>query len=247
MNKIRDFLGKPAVTAVLFLLAAVLLGTGTLGGTRAALNEYSEIYESQVSMTHIGVGILENDKPVSGENAMLKDFLKDENGKTSPLVVGKKYVERLAVVNATDEDGIDQFVRVTVRKYWVDKDGNKEPALDSDWIKLGFVTGNGWTIDPNATTEERTVLYYGSVLHPGEVTTPFMDSVTIDNEIITKVTQTTTQENGLTTITTTFDYDGVQFVLVASADAIQTHNAVDAAKSAWGVNVTATEDSIALS
>ena len=30
MNKIRDFLGKPAVTAVLFLLAAVLLGTGTL-------------------------------------------------------------------------------------------------------------------------------------------------------------------------------------------------------------------------
>lgn len=244
MNKIRDFLGKPAVTAVLFLLAAVLLGTGTLGGTRAALNEYSEIYESQVSMTHIGVGILENGKAVSGENAMLKDFLNETNGE---LVVGRKYDEKLAVVNATDEDGIDQFVRVTVRKYWVDENGNKEPALDSDWIKLGFVTGNGWTIDSKATTEERTVLYYGSVLHPGEATSLFMDSITIDNEIITKVTQTTTQENGLTTITTTFDYDGVQFVLVASADAIQTHNAVDAAKSAWGVNVTATEDSISLS
>ena len=39
-----------------------------------------------------------------------------------------------------------------------------------------------------------------------------------------------------TTITTTYDYEGKQFCLEVTADAIQEHNAADAMKSAWGID-----------
>ena len=35
----------------------------------------------------------------------------------------------------------------------------------------------------------------------------------------------------------TYDYDGASFVVEAEVDAVQTHNAQSAIKSAWGVDV----------
>ena len=51
-----------------------------------------------------------------------------------------------------------------------------------------------------------------------------------------------TDDNGLTTITTTYEYDGALFVLEVTVDAVQTHNAKDAIKSAWGVDVNISDD-----
>ena len=45
------------------------------------------------------------------------------------------------------------------------------------------------------------------------------------------MTQTTATENGYTTITTTYDYDGLQFCVEASVDAVQEHNAFPLAMS----------------
>ena len=57
------------------------------------------------------------------------------------------------------------------------------------------------------------------------------------------MTQTSvTDENGYTTITTTYDYDGVTFNVEAQVDAVQTHNAEDAIKSAWGVDAQISAD-----
>ena len=228
MKKIRDFLSRPAVTAVLFLLAAVLLAGSTVTGARAALNIYSENYDAQINLPDIGVALLENEKVVSGKDALLQDLL----GEDEELLPGKKYPEILAVRNTAD---IPEYVRVTVYKYWLDEDGKKSHDLDSDWIELGFVTGDGWVIDADSTTEERTVLYYGPILPVGGESSPFLESITINGDIIYKVTQETTTVGGLTTITTTFDYDGYSFCLEASVDAVQTHNAQDAQNSAWGV------------
>ena len=44
-------------------------------------------------------------------------------------------------------------------------------------------------------------------------------------------------KDGYTVITTKYDYDGKKFVVKAEVNAVQTHNAADAIKSAWGVNV----------
>ena len=238
MAKFRQFLSKPIVTAILLVLALALLGGGTVDSARAALNLRSEFYDSEVKLPTIGVQLLENGKAVSGKEALLTGFLGDKM-----LLPGKTYEEKLAVAN---NGTIDEFVRVTVLKYWLDPKGDKSPAMDSQWIKLGFVTDGVWTIDKSSSTEERTVLYYGSALKVGETSTLFMNSVTIDGKVAEKVTQEKTVNGSLTTITTTYDYDGYKFCIKATVDSVQTHNAQDAVKSAWGRDVTVSGDSITL-
>ena len=238
MKIIREFLSKPAVTAVLLVLALALLGGSALGGARAALTIQSNYYNSHVDVYDFGVALeLSNDgnswTEVSGDNALLTNLL----GSDSKLKAGKKYTEMLRVVNKPKgEDPIDEYVRVSVYKYWIDENGTKFPEMNSDWIKLEFLTNNGWSIDGDSTTAERTVLYYSPILPSGSVSTPFLASVTIDRDAVRKVTKTVGSVNGVTTIEWTYDYNGKQFCLEVYVDGVQTHN-VDAAKtSAWGVN-----------
>ncbi len=241
MKKFRDFLGRPAVTAVLLVLALVLLGGSTIGGTRAALTYESQIHDSRMQLYNIDVVLLENGKPVYGNNALLQDLLK-RNGNDDQPKIGKKYSESLSVMNTGD---IDEYVRVTVYKYWKDKTGKKSAEMDADWIELGFVTGAGWTIDGSdprtgkyegSTTEERTVLYYGTPLGKGQFSTPFLESITIKEAAAHKVTKTETTEGNVTKITWTYDYNGAQFCLEAYVDGVQTHSVDKAKVSAWGVN-----------
>ena len=240
MKKFRTFLSKPAVTAVLFALALLLLGSGTVGGARAALNIQSEYYNSEVELNDIGVALIEKQaddsfKVVAGKNALMGETSQigaaiKADGKLLP---GKTYSEVLAVRNTAE---INEYVRVSVFKYWQDANGNKVPEMDSKWIKLGFVTGNGWTIDTSSTTEERTMLYYGTDIAPGMDTTPFLSTVTIDDTVLTKVSQSTSVENGVTVIRTTYIYNGNRFCIEVLVDGVQDHNADQAKLSAWGVN-----------
>ena len=55
------------------------------------------------------------------------------------LVPGKAYPEALSVKNSGT---IDQYVRVMVYRYWVDKEGNKTTELSPELIDLNL-TGNG--------------------------------------------------------------------------------------------------------
>ena len=240
MKKFREFLSKPAVTAVLFALALLLLGSSTVAGARAALNIQSEYYNSEVELYDIGVALIEKQaddsfKVVAGKNALMGETSQigaaiKADGKLLP---GKTYSEVLAVRNTAE---INEYVRVSVFKYWQDANGNKVPEMDSKWIKLGFVTGNGWTIDESSTTEERTMLYYGTDIAPGMDTTPFLSTVTIDDTVLTKVSQSTSVENGVTVIRTTYIYNGNRFCIDVIVDSVQDHNAEQAKISAWGVN-----------
>ena len=145
-------------------------------------------------------------------------------GKEEKVALGKKYDEKLTVRNS---GAIDEYVRVSIVKSWTDKDGNKVTSLSPKLIDLGM-TGNGWINDKNNSTEERIMLYYPRVLKSGEMAPAFADSIRIDD--------------GHTVITTTFNYDGVNFNLEAEVDAVQTHNAKDAIKSAWGIDVNVASD-----
>lgn len=234
MKKIRDVLSRPAVTAALFILAVALLFGGTVGGARAALSKYSEMYDAQFNMEHIGLALLENDDPVSGNGALLSGFLAQSNNELLP---GFKYDEVLKVQNT---GSIDQYVRATVYKYWLDKNGDKAYDMNSDWIDVHFVTGNGWEKDAASSTGERTVLYYSKALTSGEISPEFVDTVKVLNNVVYHVTQSSSTSNGVTTITTTFDYDGCQLCLMVIVDAVQTHNAKDAIKSAWGQDIAVT-------
>ena len=247
-------------TLALFAVAVGLLLFSTVTGARAALQIYSLNYRSTLEMHHVGITLNEYvdgvAQPVSHRDYVAGTtwFVDDENGllarfkEDEKFVLGNEYDEVLTVTNTSNADGqgINEFVRVTVRKYWVDKEGNKTTELSPDLIELGFVTGD-WVIDDSATTDERTVLYYTKLLNIGEESTPFMESIKVSSAIPLKATQTETpMGDGRTVITTTYDYNGYSFVLEAEADGIQEHHADDAILSAWGREVTISGTTLSL-
>lgn len=233
-------------TAVLLSASAVLLIGSTVGSTRAALTYYSENYGAEVTVSNIGVSLLEN-----GETVSRRDY--DSNGEWNEtsgalladlqeetIVPGREYDEALAVSNS---GSIDSYVRVILNKSWTDSEGSTDPNLSPELIDLNLLTDNGWIIDEDASTAERTILYYTNILPAGETTPALSDTVRIDPAVADKVTEeVATDENGYKTITFTYAYDGYTFELEAEVNAVQTHNAQDAIKSAWGVDVDVADD-----
>lgn len=242
------------VTTIALLAAAVVLLLGSMAGSsQAALTYFSQNYSAQITVSDIGITLLENGADVSWRNytgaddqweettgVLLSGLIDAEAGETVQLGYG--YPEELTVRNT---GSIDQYARVTVYRYWIDSEG-KKTELSPRLIGLHFLAGDtdsGWVIDEEASTPERTVLYYTRILKAGETAPAFTDTLSLDPALAEKVTETrTTDENGYTVITTTFDYDGIQFVVEAEADAVQTHNAREAIKSAWGIDVTVEAD-----
>ena len=100
-------------------------------------------------------------------------------------------------------------------------------------------------MDEKSSTTERTVLYYTGIVPAGKSTPNFTDTLKIDNKIAEKVkVETGKDENGNEVIRHVYKYDGYQFHVDAEVNAVQTHNAQDAIKSAWGVDVTVSENGI---
>jgi hypothetical protein len=245
MSNWKKTLTAPAVTMVVFLLAVGLLLFSTVGGARAALTYYSENYTTRVQVYDIGVSLQENGQAVAGQYDGTGTLLTDLLPEGESLKLGVTYPEVLTVQNTGT---IDQYVRVNLYKYWTDADGNKVQNLSPDLIDLALDNlDSDWLVDEDASTPERTVLYYNKVLTVGEVSPALTQSLTISSMVGTKVTQsTTTTEDGYTTITTVYDYDGYRFNVEAKVDAVQEHNAEDAIWSAWGRQVSVTDGSLSL-
>ena len=177
--------------------------------------------------------------------------------KEAVLEIGAPAEEVLTVKNVGTAD---QYARVTLYKYWTDGTG-KRVDLDPAYIKLTL--GEGWAIDKKASkwddekdapAGERVVLYYtkslkaGETPEKGEESTPLITAVTADSEIKLWVAKKDTTEDGVTTTTYIYKYDGLTLNLEASADAIQTHHAQEAVKASWGTtNVTINESAGTLS
>jgi hypothetical protein len=259
MSIFKKIITSKAFTAVAFTAAAGLLIFSSVGGTQAALTYYSENYTSRFEMYDIGVTLTEN-----GNRISYRDYVPDSDYVWSThrgmllehmipdgeeLKLGKAYPENLAISNSGMNSGksVDTYSRVIVYKYWLDENGNKVTELDPDLIEVNYVNlGTDWILDTQYSTPERTVLYYNKLLKVGETSPAFADSITINDMLATKVTQTkgTRVENGktYTTLTTTYDYDGVIFVLEAVVNSIQNHNAEQAAKSVWGRDIAIAAD-----
>lgn len=258
MKKLKKFVFSPKGTLITFGAAMVLLLLSSVGGARAALTYYSEDHETRIETQEIGVSLVEKD--INGKDVTVATSARTNSDQTDdgalalPAVtadgkakVGKTYAEELSVVNprVTGEERIDQYVRVTIYKSWekaeeieVEKDGektletkwNKQTDLYPSYIKLGYAPG--WTVDRNATTQERTVLYYTSPVKYGD-SVPVVNSITIDPAI-----SYIKKSDG------TYAYQGCNFKIEVEVDAVQTHNAEDAILSAWGKTVAVNDDGI---
>lgn len=245
-KKKKSFPKKPAL---ILTAAALLLVGSTVGSTRAALTYYSENYSAQMNMQSIGVSLLENDKVVSSRDYVSNnewkgtsegELLTDLLGKDDTFTPGKKYNE---AINVKNSGTIDTFVRVIITKSWQDKEGKKNTTLSPDLIELNFLTDNGWQISKDQSTTERTVLYYTKAVATGDSTPALSDTIRINPSIAKDVTK---HVDGYT-ITYTYKYDGYTFHVDAEVDAVQTHNAKDAIKSAWGVDVNVSDDETTMS
>lgn len=245
-KKKKSFPKKPALVLT---AAALLLVGSTVGSTRAALTYYSENYSAQMNMQSIGVSLLENDKVISNRDYVSNNKWKGTSegtlltnllGKDETFTPGKKYNEAISVKNSGT---IDTFVRVIITKSWQDKEGKKNTTLSPDLIELNFLTDNGWQIAKDQSTTERTVLYYTKAVATGDSTPALSDTIRINPSIAKDVTK---HVDGYT-ITYTYKYDGYTFHVDAEVDAVQTHNAKDAIKSAWGVDVNVSDDETTMS
>ena len=239
MKKLKAALSSPITTIVLFVAAAVLLLTGGIGGARAALKYFSQDYKSEIELSNIGVALWEESEKenvaVATEPDVVGPLLANLLPEGKDVEPGRVYKEKLTVQNT---GGLDEYVRVTIYKYWVDENGVKQTDLMPEWIGLEWDLDNGdWILDESASTRERTVLYYTKILPIGKFTSPLTKTFTIDESVMTNVTQTERKENGYTIITTTYEYDGMIFRLEAEVDAVQGHNAEPAIHSVWGTNM----------
>jgi hypothetical protein len=199
-------------------------------GARAALTYFSDDYAANIQLHEIGVTLVENGAAVEGE--LLKGLLAEGE----ELKLGTAYQEQLNVYNS---GVINEYVRVSIHKYWVDSEGEKIRTLSPELIGLNLVNlGTDWLIDQEASTRERTVLYYNKLLASQSETPLFADKLTIDGSIADRVGETRETSGGYTTITVTYEYDGARFCIEAKVDGVQEHNAQDAIWSAWGRRVT---------
>ena len=269
MKKFSKWITSPTATIALFAVAAGLLLFSTIGGAYAALTYFSETYNGQVELQDIGVTLMEKGEHDDAAKAVAyRDYTKDTQddwketeGETHTgvllsgmlaedevFVPGKAYKEEISCANTGT---IDQYVRITLRKYWTDPQGNKvftkqkdtdytTPELTPDLIKFTFPNAGSWILDTqnSSETEERQIYYYSKLLPAGSDTTgtPLTDTLTVDPSVTLRMTKTISDDGK--TITTSYDYDGWQFCIEAAVDAVQDHNAEDAIKSAWGRDVT---------
>lgn len=243
-------------TVLLFGAAAVLLVMSTVGSTRAALIYNDDnAYRIQIAASYIGVGLKENGDVVSYRSydrnnqaveeskpllSKIADTVKKEGFKP-----GASYEEKLTVTNTGE---IDSYVRVIIYKSWKDTSGNSNTVLSPELIRLEAdgTDYNGWVKDTKASGSgsengdyrERIVLYYTKPIASGAETPSFNETLSIDPEVMKVFSQTRTGNQ----ITTSYAYDGYSFNLEVEADAVQTHNAQDAIKSAWGVDVNIAQD-----
>jgi len=273
MKKERSFFKSPAFAVVLFIVAAALILTGGIGGTRAALTIRSQQYNAQLELQDIGVTLLERNSEDGDPNEAgvrdyrpYSDYVWDEQGthrlcenllgEDTSLKLGKKYGEYLSVLNSGN---IDEYVRVRIYKYWAATDENGEVITNSDGtvqkrtdldpalIDLNILKENGW-IEPSGDegrSPEYIELYYTNILAPTEETPFLTDTLKIDDSIAVKVEETrSVDDKGYTVLTHTYEYDGKQFIIEAEVDAVQTHNKVDAIRSAWGRTATFSGDTL---
>ena len=167
-------------------------------------------------------------------------------GKVEP---GRTYKEEISAQNGSN---IDQYVRLTVRKYWV-KDGKKDTKLNPELIKLTYngdaYNSSDWELNPKENTEE-TQTYYLKKKLPGKSKenkgyTPLLfNELTIDKSVADAYTEHKSEDKqgNKTVYTYTYDYDGYTFYIEADVQAIQTHNVNDAIGALWGVSNVSAKD-----
>ena len=237
MKKRNNQLRSPVGTTILFMIAVLLLMTGTIGGIRAIPQIFNDDpYYGGIKTQNIRVALLENGQSISNgpqtEGALLQNLIR--NGEH--LKPGFPYDEVLTVHNSGD---IPAYVRVTIYKYWLIETGKQEyekyDEFPTSWINLHFTENTDWIHDEESDSNERSVYYYKNKLEADGQTSALTDTLIIDPYIVDLATKQETETENGKIFTTIWTADGKRFCIEVEVNAVQDHNALAAVKSAWGL------------
>ena len=230
MQAIKGLSIRTVILLIVTVLAITLCFTGT---ARAALSYFSPDYQADFQTSNLEVRLSENGNEVEGNDKLLTWM-------TDNPKVGWNYDENLAAVNS---GGYDEYVRVVVKKYWTDSEGNKVNTLNPELIQptlngteLKDLKGS-WVADPAVTTPEQVILYSTAPVASGN-SLVFADHLRIDPSVVGEAAKTTTEskQDGKTIFTTVYDINGMKFNVEAEVDAVQDHSYQKAIQSAWGID-----------
>lgn len=219
---------------IVFLLTVAALVAVMANTAQAALNKQSETYEATIELTSLDVGLTENGDIREGKDTLLANLIPDGQ----KLSFGKWYSEELAAQNTGAQP---EYMRVVVHRYWLDDGGQKMTNLDPSLIELKLA--KGWVVDESASTAEQIVLYSVNPVAVG-ASLPFANEMRISADVLAATKQETVKsadvadvpQGGQSYSYTTYTYDNYKFGISVEVDAVQTHNAADAIKGAWGID-----------
>lgn len=193
-----------------------------------------------IYMENIGVSIVENNNIVawrnygdSGQwNENKGNLFYKMIGEGENLVIGKKYANEIKIRNT---GAIDEYVRVTINKNWVDESENIIRMLEPQRIELQIPDeSSNWIKDENSSNNSKTIFYYKKPLLKGQDTEPILNAIKISPNTINNYTYTKAVTADGEIITTKNNYDGIRFKIDIEVAAVQNNNAEDAILSAWG-------------
>ena len=215
--------------AVSFL---TLLFTGMqMSASKAELNPLEESVIGEFEVAHLKVNISENGSITN------QSILTDLGESVEP---GKSYREELAAVNSTD---MEEYVRVIVRKYWMNANGEKQADLDPSLIVLSYneaeYNQDAWIRNDKECTAEKEVYYLRRALGGYASSASLFREFHIDSSIMQKY-HTETSGN---TVTQVYSYDNCSFIVEVEVQSVQASHAQEAITSVWGVrNVSIADD-----
>ncbi len=219
---------------VIVLAAGLIFVAGSgVGATRAAI-AYSDSAESVTFETdHLYVDLQEKqDGDFVSVTALGLNDVKNQINKDNPLQVEHEYDEDVQIQNTSTGD-YDEYVRVLVRKSWVDSKGDKDTRLDPSLIELH--TTDTWISNSSEKTPEGEVFYCTKPIAKDE-TVQFLDSIEFSRDILNDVTTVDTEEKGV--VRNVYGYNDKTFEIEIRVDAVQAHNAEESILGAWGVHAT---------
>lgn len=200
-----------------------------------SINGNDNFSNAEIQTGHIDIAIMENGKNLSDEIYEGDGVTKFESMEFTKgdFEVGKKYDANIGVLN--DEMSIDVYTRARIYKTWSTLEGEKVTEVNPELIEIGF-EDSLWIEDTNNSTSELTILYYPQILRSGEEI-PLMYWVKVNNEVFNEANITSETNNGYTTYTMSYPSNNLILNIEVNVEAVQTHSAVDAIKSAWGIDV----------
>ena len=200
MKKKLSFLG----------IAVCLLVVSIIGGSIAYFRADSDA-RNIISAGNLGVE-LQLDEGVDKQHVRNNGLL------TSGALPGTEIAYPVFAHNNGD---YDSYIRVTLTRYWEDRQGDKNFDADASMINLVMNNKEEWIIDDTDENQEVVYLYYRKPVTSGMSTGHVVDAIQIGN--------ISSSEQSL--------YSGLQAKVDIEVNAIQKAAAQDAMLAEWGMDV----------